>query len=125
MSIQNITPLPKTIPSQENFDELSPIELVSMIIRGFYTSANPGPEYYEAIFNAGIDVDCPLDECGNRMLHFAALVGNLELTKMLIAKGASLNIRSSDGRTALEYAYIEGHYEVFKELITSGAISRP
>lgn len=54
-------------------------------------------------------------------LHAAALNGDLELTKTLIASGADVDERDVNGFTPLLLAVQEGHVNLAKILIANGA----
>jgi ankyrin repeat protein len=56
-----------------------------------------------------------------RPLHHAAYNGNTNIVALLIKRGASLEARTSDGKTALMMATIEGHKGVVACLIDAGA----
>ena len=45
-------------------------------------------------------------------LHWASSKGHLEVIKYLIKKGADPKIKSSDGKTAYDYAIDENHSDV-------------
>ena len=45
-------------------------------------------------------------------LHYASRGGHLEVTKYLIRKGADPKIKSSDGKTAYDYAIDKNHNDV-------------
>ena len=51
----------------------------------------------------------------------AAKKGNLELVKLLINAGASVNLSDNDGWTPLIAAAHKGHKEVCKALLENGA----
>ena len=44
------------------------------------------------------------EECQNIPLHLAAVFGNIEIVKQLIEKGHRLNVKNSNGKTALALA---------------------
>ncbi len=52
---------------------------------------------------------------------WAAIDGNVEVVKKLVAKGANLDKQDNDGNTALIIAAQEEHIEVAKQLIEAGA----
>jgi ankyrin repeat protein len=54
-------------------------------------------------------------------IHDAALTGDIELMKMLIANGADVDERDVHGYTPLILAIQEGHTDIAKTLITHGA----
>ncbi len=60
---------------------------------------------------------------GNRTaLHLAALMGYAEGIKLLITKGAIINIRDEEGKTPLFYANLCGHKTCVAILLANGAI---
>ena len=59
----------------------------------------------------GVDVNIQ-DSDGQTALHYAALVGNLEVTKLLINGHVDAAVKDGDGTTALELATDEGYAEV-------------
>ncbi len=62
------------------------------------------------------------DSGGQTALMFAARNGHLEAVRLLLEKGAGVDLkRASDGRTALHFAAWHGHVEVAKKLIKAGA----
>jgi ankyrin repeat protein/beta-lactamase regulating signal transducer with metallopeptidase domain len=54
-------------------------------------------------------------------LHEAAAAGDIEKVKSLLSKGADVNERDQNGRTALHYASERSHVEVANLLISHGA----
>jgi ankyrin repeat protein len=54
-------------------------------------------------------------------LHRVAEAGNLQKVQVLIAKGAAVNARDSQGRTPLHLAAARGHREVAEVLVRCGA----
>ncbi len=52
---------------------------------------------------------------------FASEKGHKEIVDLLLANGADVNIKTTDGRTALTMASKYGHKEVKKLLIRAGA----
>ena len=57
---------------------------------------------------------------GVPLLSFAAVSGNVVLVKLLLARGARLDVLCSNGWTALHNAAIFNHMEVARILITAG-----
>jgi hypothetical protein len=53
---------------------------------------------------------------GNAPIHSAALLGNLDLIKLLAKKGAKLNLKNESGETAPEIAQKEGYSEIVEFL---------
>jgi ankyrin repeat protein len=54
-------------------------------------------------------------------LNISAAYGQLEFAKMLVERGAELNVRGYGGRTALGHALYYRHDEVVEFLIEAGA----
>ena len=62
------------------------------------------------------------DEIGEPILLLGAYNGNTEVVKLLLEKGADVNVkRADDGTTALWIASYEGKTEVVKLLLEKGA----
>lgn len=73
-----------------------------------------------SLINAG--ARCSIKtESGETCLHFAAKTGNLALVKALLAKHLSPNSPDANKWTPLLHACAEGHEEVVKCLVDSGA----
>ena len=54
-------------------------------------------------------------------LHRAAFIGELNIVKLLVAKGADVNVADADGTTPLSCAALEGNLDVVKCLMLHGA----
>ena len=54
-------------------------------------------------------------------MHFAAYLGDVDATKMLIEDNAEVNAVEMIQRTALHWAAEKGHVDVVKVLIQNGA----
>ena len=54
-------------------------------------------------------------------LHWAALEGHKEIVELLIAKGATVDVKKTDGWTPLHEATRKGHKEIVELLIAKGA----
>ena len=53
-----------------------------------------------------------VDQEGKTPLMWASTKGNLEIVKLLLAKGADITKTSKEGKTALNYAMANGHKEI-------------
>ncbi|XP_054159516.1 ankyrin repeat family A protein 2-like [Oppia nitens] len=67
----------------------------------------------------GVVID-ELDDQGFSPLLWAASYGQLTTVKLLISKGADINICGKHGETALLLSVANGHIHVLKELINNG-----
>ncbi|MFC1781793.1 ankyrin repeat domain-containing protein, partial [Planctomycetota bacterium] len=76
-----------------------------------------------SLLEQGIGVDSwGYDAIQKTALHRAALSGHKEIIKLLIARGAQIDIRDDwPGSTALSYAAGKGHKEIVEFLIDAGA----
>ena len=54
------------------------------------------------------------------LLHIASQQGHLEIVKVLIASGGSVNEADNDGATPLHIASQQGHLEIMKVLVAAG-----
>lgn len=62
-----------------------------------------------------------MDEYGRSPLHYAALYGNLDEVKALIANGADINMQDDGGMTPLQFAVQEKRELVIKFLLSLNA----
>jgi cytohesin len=69
---------------------------------------------------AGARVDAR-DRPGNTPLHDAAVAGQLDAVKLLLAAGATIDAQDDRGRTPLHEAARKGRAEVAEFLINAGA----
>ena len=69
----------------------------------------------------GADPNVAFEPTQQTPLLLAALLGNMEIMRMLIDKGADINHVDNGGFTALTYAAKEGHYDIAKMLVDLGA----
>jgi ankyrin repeat protein len=66
------------------------------------------------------DIDAG-DRCECTALHFASEEGNTAMVKLLVKKGAIVNITNMWDKTPLHSACNNGHLEVVKYLVENGA----
>ena len=57
----------------------------------------------------------------NTPLHMASYFGCVEIAKILLDNGASVDARTLEGQTALHFASQKGHLEIVKLIIAKGA----
>ena len=62
---------------------------------------------------------------GLNALHFAAMIGEHELVKILFEKDMALNTKDSYGRTPLNFAAQNGHWLICLYLIEYGEEKNP
>lgn len=77
----------------------------------------------ESIISSDDDyLEIKLDEKRNRPIHAAALIGDVELIKLLLKHGANVNDdRNKIFFTPLHFAASKGHIEAIKYLVENGA----
>lgn len=73
------------------------------------------------ILQQNVDIDAVSDDRGYSAVMDAVWKNNLELTKLLIERGANLNFISHDGQSVLVLAVGAGNFEICKLLAESGA----
>ena len=81
-------------------------------------------ERFEQMFQTGeFDFKYHYDSCGryNTVIHYAALMGDLNRVKLLVEKGADFNTKNKRGETVLFYAVQSGNLELVKFLVEKGA----
>jgi hypothetical protein len=71
----------------------------------------------KALLASGLDPDTQ-DKYGRTAMHAAALLGQLELARFLLSKGAYINARDGDGRTPLMISTSAGGYDPFHSFAT-------
>jgi ankyrin repeat protein len=69
------------------------------------------PEIIGLLIEHGADVNA-VQTAGYRPLHQAAIAGNADVVRMLLAAGADPQARCDRGKTAADYATERGHIEV-------------
>lgn len=76
----------------------------------------------EELLDAGADIDF-FDELNRSALHYAVEGAHRRLVHLLLAKGADVNAHVSDnaGDTPMTIAAYQGHYDICKLLLKSGA----
>jgi hypothetical protein len=66
-------------------------------------------------------LDIIMGPAGRRALNYAAVENNVAAIRMLIARGASLNLANNTGFTPVHHAAENGSLEALKELMAAGA----
>jgi len=72
----------------------------------------------KAFIQEGIDVNTKVHGC--TPLHCAARYGHKEVAELLIAKGADINAKDTQGRTPIDLAINQGRKEMAKLLVSRG-----
>lgn len=86
------------------------------------TSATKGQiEEVRKALKSGADINYKENQLGSTALIKASQKGYPEIVKLLIERGAKLDIQRNDGGTALHMAAQNGHAEIIKLLIEGGA----
>lgn len=94
-------------------------EILDVIRAG---SAHDSARLAEAI-TAIQDVDRPILSRGGTLLFWAASLGDIEMAKLLIDRGANVNFQDSDEMTPLFVATDNQHPEVATLLLKAGAVA--
>lgn len=87
-----------------------------------HTAAQAGNlNQVKGLLDAGMDVNVkhPNDECGP--LIFAILGGNADVVRLLLERGANVNDKTKEGKSALFWAKQFGHKEIVNILKAAGA----
>jgi ankyrin repeat protein len=83
-----------------------------------YASSGPFPETVKLLLDKGAEVNLQGTAEGFTALMMAAAEGQLDVVRLLLARGASAAIIDRDGDTAEKFAREKGHSEVLKLLET-------
>jgi len=93
---------------------------------------DPNEEFLRAAFDgnvpelekflaSGTDVNAAHLKTGGTALMFAAIKNRVEAARLLLSKGADVNVTAKDGNTALVLAVRDGHTGVAQMLLAKGA----
>ena len=90
------------------------------------TQASETPLHYAAAYNrvpiAGASIGALFCIFNTTPFHFAAKFGGVEFIKLLIEKGAKIDVNEGkEGSTALHLAVKRKHFEIVKMIVESGA----
>lgn len=81
-----------------------------------YASSGPFPETVGLLLRKGADVNVQGTTEGFTALMMAAAEGQVEVVRVLLLNGASIDVIDRDGDTAKKFAREKGHNEVLKLL---------
>ena len=77
-------------------------------------------DFMKLLLEEGVDYYVT-DLVGNNALHKSSLRGDIEFVKLLIQYQRNLDVKGSDGLTALNYAAAWKHWDVVEALLEAGA----
>ncbi|KAJ9440574.1 putative ankyrin repeat protein [Diplonema papillatum] len=89
-----------------------------------YASAGQ-PQLVEEVLNKGAFIDGRLPQNGNTALHMSLWLQHADVSRLLIARGANLELKDNDGFRPLHtaaWAAFEGDVAMTKLLLESGAL---
>ena len=109
---------PPALRDPWRIEEYAKVGLVAALFLGLALAVSPGAFAGETLA-AGANVNARGDD-GGTALHAAAVAGEADAVRLLLAAGADVNARRN-GLTALDMA--EGHAEVVRLLRAAGASS--
>lgn len=72
-----------------------------------FAAVNANPEFTVALLDGGADVDAPSQSNGATALHAAAFLGNAEVARLLLEKGADAHAMTNDGMTAMQMTELD------------------
>ena len=77
-----------------------------------------------SLINSGVNVNCLVENFDDRLLSplmMASAEGHTDIVKLLLQRGAQVDLQNNVGRTALMIASDEGHMNIAKLLMDHGA----
>lgn len=105
------------IANNANVNELTKDQLTPMDIAIIHNNVATA----RLLLEHGADIKTNSGRDAGSPLHHAVQAGNLEITSMLIAKGADLNAPDASGMSPLHLAVKNGHQELTQLLLVHGA----
>lgn len=79
-------------------------------------------EKVNGLLNRGVDVNFQDKGHGASAMHAASQTGKKIIVRMLLNRGAKVNLQNNNGDTALMAAAFNGHSDVVKILVQAGAV---
>ncbi|EAY05190.1 ankyrin repeat protein, putative [Trichomonas vaginalis G3] len=80
-----------------------------------------GTSIFEYFISQGVDINAKENQFHATALHFAALIGNIEIVKFLISRGLNINSTDISGASILNYAAFYSDKKTIEFLIENGA----
>eukprot|EP01017_Pseudomicrothorax_dubius_P005413 TRINITY_DN1135_c0_g1_i3.p1 TRINITY_DN1135_c0_g1~~TRINITY_DN1135_c0_g1_i3.p1 ORF type:complete len:136 (+),score=25.68 TRINITY_DN1135_c0_g1_i3:40-447(+) len=106
MGIPNLTQQEQTELATASQSLRLPVEINKNLLYGLFLDIKKGEsaQFCSKFESLNLSPDTELNAFGWTGLHTAAYVGNTEVVKYLLAKGANLNILNSSGLTPVKLA---------------------
>ncbi|KAB8234489.1 ankyrin repeat-containing domain protein [Aspergillus alliaceus] len=82
------------------------------------------PTWYHGLWDTvwgGTPYLNPTDDCGRTPLSYAAEKGDYDIVKLLLEKGATIDLKDTNGRTPLSWAAGAGNVKIVSELLEHDA----
>lgn len=87
----------------------------------FKWDPNVQPEVAELMLQAGADINQRIGPKSNTALMVYAAVGNTQMVKWLLSRGAEIDLRGDKGYTAINFAGVTNNIETARLLVEAGA----
>jgi ankyrin repeat protein len=114
------------LPARTNLEHLrnETKQLINAILTGELETTRTILDSHPELVNASIDRDerlKPTDALTMRLIHLAVAEGKIDVLRLLIDRGADLNVRNHDGRLPLHDCFELNHDDFAKILLEGGA----
>jgi ankyrin repeat protein len=114
------------LPARTNLEHLrnEAKQLINAIRTGELETTRTILDSHPELVNASIDLDerlKPTDALTMRLIHLAVAEGKIDVLRLLIDRGADLNVRNHDGRLPLHDCFELNHDDFAKILLEAGA----
>jgi ankyrin repeat protein len=111
--------------SAENLNIVKDVMFINNITSFFWVIKENNVVVLEKFIDYGADVNSvsTIGDIEIPALHYSINEGHIESTKLLMEAGASINIKSYNNATALEFASECNNFQAVRELLKVGAIS--
>ena len=122
---ENLTEEEKAVNEAKKYKFLSDKDKFHLSIESDRTTEADTNKTIEIIKNMSVEeINEPIllaSQANSFLLYMAAKAGKLELVKLLIEKGAIVDVQGRGGHTPLNVAASNGHVEVMQVLLEAGA----